>query len=81
MQKKTTRKKAPAKTIEKKEVVTAVAKSDAPIAQVVAETTISQESIQKRAFFLWHNDGRHHNRSLDYWIMAEAQLAKCGLAD
>lgn len=81
MQKKTTRKKAPAKTIEKKEVVAAVAKNDAPKPQAVPDTTISQESIQKRAFFLWHNDGRHHNKSLDYWIMAEAQLAKCGLAD
>jgi len=33
-----------------------------------------QHAIQQRSYFIWLGEGRPHGRSLDHWLMAEAEL-------
>jgi len=30
--------------------------------------------IKERSYFIWEGEGRPHGRSLDHWLMAEAEL-------
>lgn len=36
---------------------------------------VTHDQISERAYYLWHEQGRHHGRDLDHWLLAERELS------
>lgn len=39
----------------------------------------SEESIRRRAYAIWEDEGHPEGRSLEHWLRAEAELVKSGV--